>query len=158
MLRDRMLGSMMVSSASGVFRIRPERSKGQWWIFMCCKDGSVGSVCAVKMNLLCTCHCCLLSSVLTHHQLLDLLPLHVISCLVRYGDCDPPLDALMKKEGSVARHAPSVVHHWRDVAKDKKIAYSSMTHINDPKLSVRLYFTVLLPLVFTMKLLGEKML
>ena len=89
-------------------------------IFMLRKDGSTGSWCAVKMNWLCPCHCRLLSSVLTHHQLLDLLPLHVISCLVRYGDCDPPLDALMKQEGSVAGHAPSVVHHWRDVAKDKQ--------------------------------------
>lgn len=95
---------MMVSSASGVFRIRPERSKGQWWIFMCCKDGSVGSVCAVKMNLLCTCHCCLLSSVLTHHQLLDLLPLYVISCLVCYGNCDPPLDALWTGHHTGSQH------------------------------------------------------
>jgi hypothetical protein len=63
---------------------------------------------------------------------------------VRYGDRDPPLDALMKQEGSVAGHAPSVVHHWRDVAKDKQMAYSSMTHINDPKLSVTLNFAVLI--------------
>lgn len=84
MLRDRMLGSMMVSSASGVFRIRPVGDLGRKSV------GFTFHFVSDFIQLTCP------EMFLTNYQLLHLLPLDIISCFVSDGNSDPPLNALCR--------------------------------------------------------------
>lgn len=87
MLRDRMFGSMMVSSASGLFRIRPETSPGGR------RNILLKGLFALKASEP-TPALEMLTSALTDNKLLHLLPLKIISSFMSDRDGDSPLDAL----------------------------------------------------------------
>lgn len=92
MLRDRMFGSMMVSSASGLFRIRPETSPGRRRNILLKGSFTLNAsepTPALEMMTL----------VLTDNKLLHLLPLKIISSFMSDRDGDSPLDALCNTDG-----------------------------------------------------------
>ena len=51
----------------------------------------------------------------TYHKLVDSQPVDLRACLVNESDSDPPLDALLKKEGPHAPLVLHVVHRGRNV-------------------------------------------
>lgn len=86
MLRERMLGSMMVSSASGVLRRRPRKAQVPQSEQLIHKAMSVLVQCLVfRVSL---------KTKLTHNKLTDILPFHVTPWLMYNGNSDSPLEAL----------------------------------------------------------------
>ena len=82
MLRERILGSMMVSSASGVLRRRPRKAQVPQSEQLIHKAISLLLVFRVR------------KPELTHNKLTDILPFHVTSWLMYNGNSDSPLEAL----------------------------------------------------------------
>lgn len=102
MLRDRMLGSMIVSSASGVLRMRPEMENNAESPETLPEHSGDTSPFILKFNELLndikvgasdkqTQEC-----LLTYDQLFNLLPLNVIASFMGYSNCNSPLDPLLK--------------------------------------------------------------
>lgn len=92
MLRERMFGSMMVSSASGLFRIRPETSPGRRRNILL---KGLFTLKAREPTLALE----MITSMLTNNKLLHLLPLKIISSFMSDRDGDSPLDALCNTDG-----------------------------------------------------------
>lgn len=87
MLRERMLGSMMVSSASRVLRRRPRKAQVPQLeqlihkVISVCSDWFSGWEKSLKTKL-------------THNKLTDFLPFHVTSRFMYNGNSYSPLEAL----------------------------------------------------------------